>query len=95
MVQWLRLSASNASNAGGVGLTPGQGTKIPHAMQCGKKKKKKITFIPYVQRTTTNIYSKFFFYVYILLQNWIHITLYLPFLLTSVVLALSHILFFF
>ena len=66
------------SNALGVGLTPGQGTKIPHVVQCGKKKK--ITFIPYVQRTTTDIiYSKFFFYVYILLQNWIHVTLYLPF----------------
>ena len=30
-VQWLRL---HASNAGGMGLIPGQGTKIPHAMRC-------------------------------------------------------------
>ena len=30
-----------AVNAGGVGSIPGQGTKILHAMQCGKKKKKK------------------------------------------------------
>ena len=29
MVQWLRL---HASTAGAVGLTPGWGTKIPHAM---------------------------------------------------------------
>ena len=29
-----------ASNAGGVDLTPGQGTKIPHAVQCSQKKKK-------------------------------------------------------
>ena len=36
--QWLRL---HASTAGGVGLIPGCGTKIPHATQHGKKKKKK------------------------------------------------------
>ena len=29
-------------NAGGVGSIPGQGTKIPHAMQCGQKKKREI-----------------------------------------------------
>ena len=34
-VQWVRLCTSNA---GGAGLVPGQGTKIPHG---GKKKKKK------------------------------------------------------
>ena len=28
MAQWLRL---RVSNAGGMGSTPGQGTKIPHA----------------------------------------------------------------
>ena len=33
-VQWLRL---RASHAGGMGLIPGQETKIPNAMQCGKK----------------------------------------------------------
>ena len=38
VVQWLRLCVSNAR---GVGLIPGQGTKIPHAIQCGQKKKKK------------------------------------------------------
>ena len=38
-VQWLRL---RASNAGGVGLIPGQGTKIPHASKTKKKKEKKI-----------------------------------------------------
>ena len=37
-VQWLRL---HASTAGFTGLIPDQGSKIPHAMQCGQKKKKK------------------------------------------------------
>jgi len=32
VVQWLRL---HASNAGGMGLIPGQGTIIQHAVQCG------------------------------------------------------------
>ena len=31
-VQWLRL----CSNAGGMGMTPGQGTKIPYAVQHGQ-----------------------------------------------------------
>ena len=30
-VQWLRV---HASTAGGMGLIPGQGTKIPHAVRC-------------------------------------------------------------
>ena len=38
VVQWLRL---HASNAGGMGSIPGQGTKIPHASQCGQIEKKK------------------------------------------------------
>ena len=33
VVQWLRVWASNA---GGAGLIPGRGTKIPHGMQCGQ-----------------------------------------------------------
>ena len=37
VVQWLRLCASNA---GGAGLIPGWGTKIPHAVQCSQKEKK-------------------------------------------------------
>ena len=37
-MQWLRL---RASNAGGVGLIPGWGTKVPHAARLGQKKKKK------------------------------------------------------
>ena len=37
-VQWLRL---HASTVGGVGLIPGWGARISHAMECGKKKKKK------------------------------------------------------
>ena len=35
-VQWLRL---RASTAGGAGLIPGQGTKIPHAVWHSQKKK--------------------------------------------------------
>ena len=38
VVQWLRL---HVSNAGGVRLIPLQGTKIPHGMQCGRKKQNK------------------------------------------------------
>ena len=38
MVQWLRLQASNAA---GVGSIPERRTKIPHAVWCGQKKKKK------------------------------------------------------
>ena len=38
VVQWLRL---RASQAGDMGLIPGQGTKILHASRCGKEKKKK------------------------------------------------------
>ena len=37
-VQGLRL---HASNAGGTGSIPGQGTKIPHAKQHSQKTKKK------------------------------------------------------
>ena len=29
------------SNAGGMGLIPGQGTEVPHAAECGQKLKKK------------------------------------------------------
>ena len=39
-VQWLRLCTSNA---GGAGLIPGWGTKIPHATWYGQKLKKKNT----------------------------------------------------
>ena len=35
---WLKLCASNA---GGTGSIPGQGTKIPHALQCGQKTENK------------------------------------------------------
>ena len=33
--------ACSAPDAGGMGSIPGQGTKIPHAMQCGRKEKRK------------------------------------------------------
>ena len=39
-VQWLGLLASTA---GGLGLIPGRGTKIPQAARCGQKKKKQKT----------------------------------------------------
>ena len=32
--QWLRL---HASDAGGLGSIPGQGTKTPHATRCSQK----------------------------------------------------------
>ena len=38
VVQWLRFWAFNAREAGSI---PGQGTKIPHAVHFGQKKKKK------------------------------------------------------
>ena len=38
VVQWLRLHTFSAR---GVGSIHGQGIKIPHAAQCGQKKKKK------------------------------------------------------
>ena len=34
VVQWLGLQASNVE---GKGSTPGQKTKIPHALRCGQK----------------------------------------------------------
>ena len=37
-IQWLRL---HAPSAGGTGLIPDQGTKIPHAAQRGQKKRNK------------------------------------------------------
>ena len=36
VVQWLRL---RVSKAGCMGSIPGWGTKIPHATQCGNKRK--------------------------------------------------------
>ena len=39
MVQWLRFCASNAR---GAGSSPGWGTKIPHAVRHGQKKKKQL-----------------------------------------------------
>ena len=39
MIQWLRLYTSTAQD---MGSTPGQGTKILHAVGVDEKKKKKI-----------------------------------------------------
>ena len=36
VVQWLRF---HTPNTGGLGLIPGQGTKILHVTQCNQKKK--------------------------------------------------------
>ena len=36
VVQWLELHASTAGDTDSI---PGGGTKIPHAVQCGKKKR--------------------------------------------------------
>ena len=41
MVQWLRL---HSSNAGGIGLIPGQGTEILQAIQCGQNIYMFVTF---------------------------------------------------
>ena len=38
-IQWLRLCASNAEGADSI---PGQGTKIPYAVQRGRKNNKKL-----------------------------------------------------
>ena len=63
MVQWLRL---RNSTAGGAGLIPGRGTKVPHAMQCGKEKKKIIWSIIYLQRHVSfRCTAKWFSYTYI------------------------------
>ena len=35
------MAKTSPSTAGGTGSTPGQGTKIPHAVQRGQKEKKK------------------------------------------------------
>ena len=40
VVQWLRPPVVHTSSAGGLGLIPGLGTKIPNATQVVKKKKK-------------------------------------------------------
>ena len=47
-VQWLRI---HASNAGGLGLIPGRGIKIPHAPQRGQKTKKKGFIVHWVSST--------------------------------------------
>ena len=40
MVQWLGL---RSSTAGKMGSVPGQGTKVLHAIRCGKKTKPKLS----------------------------------------------------
>ena len=41
VVQWLRPPVVHTSSAGGLGLIPGLGTKIPHATQVVKTNKQK------------------------------------------------------
>ena len=55
-VQWLRFYASSS---GGTGSVPGQGTKIPHATQHGKKKKKKKVFTELLLCTRKNHHHDF------------------------------------
>ena len=45
VVQWLGLCAFTVSTAGGMGLIPGWGTKIPHATCFGQKTKQKTTAV--------------------------------------------------
>ena len=40
-VQWLGLGAFTAVGLGLILGSPGQGTKLPHAVQCSQKKKEK------------------------------------------------------
>ena len=52
VVQWLRLLTSNAGMQWGLSLIPGWGTKIPCAVWCGQKRKKKNAYgISTFQRT--------------------------------------------
>ena len=39
---WWVSGSFHASTEGGTGLIPGGGTKIPHAVLCSQKKKKKL-----------------------------------------------------
>ena len=50
VVQWLRL---HAPNAGGTGLIPCRGTKIPHAQGTAKEKEKKQLRIKSARRLRT------------------------------------------
>ena len=43
VVEWLRLCAPNA---GGMGLNPGLGTKIPPPTRCSQKKRRRLTCTP-------------------------------------------------
>ena len=57
MVWWLRCHASSASTAGGMGLIPGWGTKIPRAAR-GTAGGKKKTHQKH-QKTTNEVEIKF------------------------------------
>ena len=54
-VQWLRL---HAATAGGMGLIPGQGTKILYVLWCSQKKKKN-KFIFYIEKTTSKTLNNY------------------------------------
>ena len=55
VVQWLRLRASTAGDAGSI---PGWGTKILHAAWCSQKKKKKECQIDPQKSTSLLIIAK-------------------------------------
>ena len=59
-VKWLRLCASNS---GDLSLIPGRGTKIPHAVGCGQKIKKK--FFNEKKKTHPIIGDSLYYSVYI------------------------------
>ena len=54
-VQWLRL---HAATAGGMGLIPGQGTKILYVLWHSQKKKEK-KFIFYIEKTTSKALNNY------------------------------------
>ena len=55
VVQWLRLLASTAGDTGSI---PGPGTKIPYAMQCSQKKKKKRPFLKHWKKNVKRVELK-------------------------------------
>ena len=59
LVKWLRL---HTSNAGSVGLIPGQGTKILDAVQCSQKVKK---IIKRVNPKSSHYKERIFFFLYL------------------------------
>ena len=64
VVQWLRLQACTA---GGTDSIPGQGTKIPHAAQCGRKKKKEKKI--WMTRITRQVIFPYYFLSHVICMS--------------------------